>query len=56
MITVAELIERLQEFPENMPVKIFATYDFGFGSVGGDIIFIEKDKHDYAVVLSNDEG
>lgn len=56
MITVAELIERLQEFPENMPVKIFATYDCGFGSTGGDIKYIEKDKYDYAVVLGNDEG
>lgn len=56
MITVRELIEKLKEYPEDMFVKVSATYDCGFGSAGGNVNYIEQDKFDYAVVLGNDEG
>lgn len=56
MITIKELIEKLMEYPEDMFVKVSATYDCGFGAAGGNVNYIEQDKSDYAVVLCNDEG
>lgn len=56
MVTVKELIEKLKEYPEDMAVKVYATYDCGYAATGGDVNYIEKDRTDYAVVLCNDEG
>lgn len=54
-MTIKELIEKLKEYPEDMSVKIYATYDEGFGLAGGAVQYIEKDGFDYAVSLYNEE-
>ena len=55
-MTIKELIEKLKEYPEDMYVRVSATYDYGFGCAGGEVQYIEKDRLEYAVVLCNDEG
>lgn len=55
-MTIKELIEKLKEYPEDMFVRVSATYDCGFGCASGEVQHIEKDKFEYAVILCNDEG
>lgn len=55
-MTIKELIEKLKEYPEDMFVRVSATYDCGFGCAGGEVQHIEKDKFEYAVILCTDEG
>jgi hypothetical protein len=47
-VTVAELIEKLKEFPQDATVEI-NTDDYGPAPVDG--IYIEYDKGSHAVIL-----
>ena len=40
-----ELIEELNKYPNDMFVKIIASYDEGFGHAGGTIQYIEKEDN-----------
>lgn len=55
-MTIKELIAKLKEYPEDMRVKVSATYDCGFGLAGGEAQYIEQDRVEYAVVLCSEEG
>ena len=55
-MTVKELIEKLSEFPNDMDVKIMASYDDGFGTAGGKIQYVVKEDVDNTIYLCNDEG
>lgn len=54
MMTVAELMKKLQEFPGSMPVVLMCTYDCGYGTAGGNITSVEEEIN--CVELWNDEG
>ena len=53
-MTIKELIEKLKEYPEDMCVNIYATYDGGY-LAGGTVQYLEKDS-DNTVALYNEEG
>ena len=54
-MTIRELIEELQKYPDDMVVQVYATYDYGYGLAGGPIRNIKKDDVEYAVNLENDD-
>lgn len=58
-MTVKELIEKLHKVPNDMEIKIMASYDDGFGtavSLGGEIQCIVKEDADHTIYLCNDNG
>lgn len=44
-MTVKELIEQLQNFPESTQVILMCTYNDGGRMAGGDITYIESNPH-----------
>ena len=55
-MTIKNLIEILKQYPDDMQVKISATYDCGYGRAGGNIEYIKKDEYENnAIILCNDE-
>ena len=54
-MTVRELINELEKYPDDMDVEIYASYDAGWSCAGGKIQYIEKNL-DYSISLCNDEG
>ena len=54
-MTVREVINELEKYPDDMDVQIMASYDCGFAWAGGRIQYIEKDDREYAVNLCNEE-
>ena len=56
-MTVRELIDVLEKQPSDK-VRIFATYDDGHGTAGGEVQYVERDEVFSAgyVTLWNEEG
>ena len=54
-MTIKELIEKLKQYPEDMYVRVSATYDCGFSCADGEVQYIETDRLRYAVVLCSEE-
>lgn len=57
-MTVKELIYVLEKQPEDYKVRIFATFDDGHGTAGGEVQYVERDELFNAgyVTLWNEEG
>lgn len=45
-MNVRQLIEELKEFPDDMPIEVFAEYDAGFAWAGGDIDEV-REQHNW---------
>lgn len=55
---VKELIEVLKCQPQDNEVVLCMTYDCGYGTVKGDVLFVERDEIHTPGITSiwNDEG
>lgn len=52
-MTIKELINELNQYPEDTTVCIMASYDDGFGCAGGEIQNVEKESNVDIVYLIN---
>lgn len=55
-MTVKELIEELKMYPEDMRVRVEATYDLGYGLAGGKFQYIKVNKYANLIILGTQES
>ena len=51
-MTVSELIEVLKCHPGNYKVYVYADYDDGFGTAGGEVEYVERNDYDNAGAIT----
>lgn len=53
-MTVGNLMEMLEKYPEDTIVRVFCTYDSGFCTTGGDVTEILDDANGFVEIWNTE--